>query len=43
VAPKHTWGWLNTILRVTEDVYGRSQLIEEWLCGNWQSDIYPNY
>lgn len=40
---KHTWGWLNTVLRVNEDTSGRSQLIEEWLLGNWVTEIYPNY
>lgn len=39
----HTWGWMNNTLRVTEDVHGRSQLVEEWMLANWHNDIYPNF
>ncbi len=39
----YAWGWMNGVLRVTEDVHGRSQLTEEWLLGLWHSDLYPAY
>jgi hypothetical protein len=37
----HNWGWLRQFPNVTEDVYGRSRLTEEWHLGMWPVSLYP--
>lgn len=40
---EHTWGWLKLFPKITEDVNGRSQMVEEWMLSLWPKIIYNSF